>query len=121
MYGLSLSPTIPTALRESVADADRLRTRAIDRYSYAGDASHYLHVPEAVVIAQDAAEVAAILRFCRDEGGNIVPRGAGEGKRIKRGSRKAGSLSFSSDNRKDITRRSRGSRRRHSLSGHRPG
>ena len=62
MSGLSLSPTIPTALRESVADADRLRTRAIDRYSYAGDASHYLHVPEAVVIAQDAAEVAAILR-----------------------------------------------------------
>lgn len=46
----------------AVAEADRIKTRAIDRYAYASDASHYLHVPQAVVVAQDADEIAAILR-----------------------------------------------------------
>ncbi|WP_040168166.1 FAD-binding and (Fe-S)-binding domain-containing protein [Microbacterium gorillae] len=53
---------LPTAVREAVPDAERIRTRAIDRHAYASDASHYLHVPDAVVIAADAAEVAAIMR-----------------------------------------------------------
>jgi len=38
-----------------------LRTRAIDRISYASDASHYLLTPRAVAIASDADEVAALL------------------------------------------------------------
>lgn len=53
---------VPPAVVAAIADADRIRTRAIDRYAYASDASHVLHVPEAVLIARDAAEVGAILR-----------------------------------------------------------
>ena len=36
-----------------------VRTRAIDRLAYAHDASHVLLTPQAVVVPQDAAEVAA--------------------------------------------------------------
>ena len=53
---------VPAGVLAAVAEADRIRTRAIDRYAYASDASHYLYVPDAVVIAKDAQEVAAILR-----------------------------------------------------------
>nr|WP_240423829.1 FAD-binding and (Fe-S)-binding domain-containing protein [Microbacterium halotolerans] len=45
----------------TVAESERVRTRAIDRAAYAGDASHYLLTPSAVVVAADAAEVAALL------------------------------------------------------------
>lgn len=46
----------------AVVDAERIRTRAIDRVAYANDASHYLLTPEAVIIAADAEQVGAILR-----------------------------------------------------------
>ena len=62
-HRVSDAPTgVPAAVVAAVAEADRIRTRAIDRYAYASDASHYLFVPDAVVIAKDAQEVAAILR-----------------------------------------------------------
>lgn len=51
-----------TPLTQAVADPARVHTRAIDRAVYSGDASHYRMTPEAVVIAADAEEVAAILR-----------------------------------------------------------
>ena len=65
-----MTPTRTTALREpridpritaAVAETSRIRTREIDRVAYAADASHYLFTPQAVVIARDAAEVAAVL------------------------------------------------------------
>ncbi|TFD52683.1 FAD-binding oxidoreductase [Cryobacterium sp. Hh7] len=40
---------------------DRVRTRAIDLHANAHDASHFLLIPEALVIAQDAAEVGRLL------------------------------------------------------------
>ncbi len=49
------------ALRGAVADPERVRHRAIDRFAHAHDASHYLLTPSAVVLPTDAAEVAALL------------------------------------------------------------
>lgn len=51
------------ALRSTVADPDRVRHRPIDLAARAGDASHYLLTPSAVVLPADAAEVAALLRL----------------------------------------------------------
>lgn len=53
--------SVPPLLAEAVGDLDRIRTRAIDRAAYAGDASHYLLTPSAVVIADTAEEVGRIL------------------------------------------------------------
>jgi len=55
-------PEIAPEITAAVADASRIRTRAIDRVAYANDASHYLLTPDAVVVAADAHEVGAILR-----------------------------------------------------------
>jgi len=46
----------------ALANADRLSTRAIDLHANAHDASHFLLVPESVIIAQDAAEVGRLLQ-----------------------------------------------------------
>jgi D-lactate dehydrogenase len=43
--------------------ADRVLTRAIDLVRYASDASPYRYIPKAVVMAHDAADVAAVLAF----------------------------------------------------------
>ncbi len=58
-------------------DTSRVRTGAIDRVAYASDASHYLHTPEAVVIAGDPAEVAAILRSAAASGQHVTLRSGG--------------------------------------------
>ncbi|MDO5724327.1 MAG: FAD-binding and (Fe-S)-binding domain-containing protein [Flaviflexus sp.] len=67
---------------------DRLKTSMIDRVSYASDASHYLYTPEAVIIAKDAEDVAAILRTAgersipvtlRSGGTSLCGQGSGSG------------------------------------------
>lgn len=57
---ISLGRLAPAVI-EAVAETSRIRTRAIDRAAYAGDASHYLLTPEAVIVAESAEEVARIL------------------------------------------------------------
>ncbi|WP_200921077.1 MULTISPECIES: FAD-binding and (Fe-S)-binding domain-containing protein [unclassified Plantibacter] len=73
--------TVPSpatqAIGEAVGDPARIRTRAIDRAAYAGDASHYLLTPEAVVIAESAAEVAAILRAASRSAAPVTFRSGG--------------------------------------------
>ncbi|MCG7427188.1 FAD-binding oxidoreductase [Helcobacillus sp. ACRRO] len=53
--------TVPGAIRDAVGDPKRLTTRLIDRAARAGDASHYLLTPSAVITAADAPEVGRIL------------------------------------------------------------
>ena len=60
--GIALEGRIPDAVAEAVGEASRIKTRAIDRVAYASDASHFLLTPHAVVVAEDAAEVARVLR-----------------------------------------------------------
>jgi D-lactate dehydrogenase len=54
-----------------------VRTRAIDRYGMAHDASHYLLVPEAVVTPADADQAAALMRACGTLGGSLTFRSGG--------------------------------------------
>ncbi|WES63142.1 FAD-binding and (Fe-S)-binding domain-containing protein [Microbacter sp. GSS18] len=61
MSGVHVRP-VPPQIVAAVAEADRIKTRAIDRVAYASDASHYLFTPDAVVVAEDAAEVARVMR-----------------------------------------------------------
>ena len=48
-------------LRDSVADPDDVRVRAIDRHAMASDASHFLLTPRAVVVASNAGDVGKLL------------------------------------------------------------
>ncbi|KAF2414958.1 FAD-binding oxidoreductase [Microbacterium sp. B35-04] len=58
-----MSPAhVPDAIARTVAEASRLKTRAIDRVAYASDASHFLLTPQAVLVAADAAEVGRVMR-----------------------------------------------------------
>lgn len=66
-----------TGLLGAVADPSRVRTGAIDRVAYASDASHYLHTPEVVIVAADAAEVGAILRAAAESGRHVTFRSGG--------------------------------------------
>ncbi|MCW4457461.1 FAD-binding and (Fe-S)-binding domain-containing protein [Microbacterium sp. MPKO10] len=54
-----------------------MRSRAIDRYAYAHDASHYLLVPETVLVPHDAADVARIFRAARTDGRALTFRSGG--------------------------------------------
>ncbi|RKT31502.1 D-lactate dehydrogenase [Microbacterium sp. AG1240] len=61
MAGRLLDAPVPREISDAVAEASRIKTRAIDLAAYASDASHYLMTPEAVVVAADADEVARLL------------------------------------------------------------
>ncbi|TAJ47066.1 MAG: FAD-binding oxidoreductase [Herbiconiux sp.] len=61
----------------AVADPARVSIRAIDLHANAHDASHFLLVPQALVIAQDAAEVGALLKASADTGMPLTLRSGG--------------------------------------------
>lgn len=63
------------ALRAEVGDA--VHPKLVDRVKYASDASHYLNTPHAVVIAKDAADVAAAFRAGRTTGCPVTLRAGG--------------------------------------------
>src|SRR5699024_1636905 len=52
-----VSDQVLDSLRAEIA-GDDVRSRLIDRLAYASDASHYYHVPKAVIVASDVFEVA---------------------------------------------------------------
>jgi D-lactate dehydrogenase len=61
------------ALRAAVSHPDDVSTRAIDLHANAHDASHFLLVPEALVIARDAADVAAVFRAAHRDPSAAAP------------------------------------------------
>lgn len=70
-------PSVPDAIAAAVGEASRIKTRAIDRVAYASDASHFLMTPQAVVIAEDAAEVGRLMRAATTSGTRITFRSGG--------------------------------------------
>ena len=64
------------ALRAEIA-GDDVRTRLIDRLAYASDASHYYHVPKAVIVASDISEVAHAFRIAAENSLPITLRSGG--------------------------------------------
>ncbi|MCW2967256.1 MAG: FAD-binding oxidoreductase, partial [Solirubrobacteraceae bacterium] len=70
----------PAPLRrqlEALLGAERVLHRAIDLVRYASDASPYRLVPQAVVMAHDAVDVAKVLAFGRREGIPVTLRAGG--------------------------------------------
>jgi len=65
------------ALRAAVADPAQVRTRALDLHANAHDASHFLLVPKAVVVAGNADEVGQLLRASAAAGVPLTFRSGG--------------------------------------------
>jgi FAD/FMN-containing dehydrogenase len=65
------------ALEAAVGSSDQVRIRALDRYALANDASHYLLVPQAVVVANEAAAVGRLLRVSAAHGVPLTFRSGG--------------------------------------------
>lgn len=64
-------------LREAFEGVNTISTRALDRYAYAHDASHFLVLPDAVIIAKDAHEVARIFSKSTERGISLTFRSGG--------------------------------------------
>jgi D-lactate dehydrogenase len=65
------------ALRSAVADPTRVKTRALDLHAGAHDASHFLLIPKAVVVAGNAGEVGQLLRASAAQGVPLTFRAGG--------------------------------------------
>lgn len=74
---VSLKGEVAPTVVEAVGDDSRVKTRAIDRIAYASDASHFLLTPEAVIVAEDAAEVARVLRAASESRSRVTFRSGG--------------------------------------------
>ncbi|WP_419993314.1 FAD-binding and (Fe-S)-binding domain-containing protein [Streptomyces boninensis] len=57
--------------------ADKVLTKISDLVRYASDASPYRFVPQVVVVAETAADVAAVFRYAHEHGRKVVFRAAG--------------------------------------------
>ena len=66
-----------TALRAAVADPVQVKTRALDLHANAHDASHFLLLPKAVVVAGNADEVGRLLRASALQGVPLTFRAGG--------------------------------------------
>ena len=60
-----------------LADSVAVSERAIDRYAYAHDASHYQFLPDAVATPKNAAQVAALFRAAHAVGRTLTFRSGG--------------------------------------------
>lgn len=67
----------PPEVGAALGDPSRVRQRAIDRVAYASDASHVALTPNAVLVAADASEVAAVLRAASTAGSPVAFRSGG--------------------------------------------
>lgn len=72
MPGLELA-----AFRQAVADPAQVKTRAIDLHANAHDASHFLLIPQAVVVPANASEVGGLLRASAAQGVPLTLRSGG--------------------------------------------
>jgi D-lactate dehydrogenase len=65
------------ALRAAVADPTQVKTRALDLHAGAHDASHFLLIPQAMVVAGNADEVGQLLRASAASGVPLTFRAGG--------------------------------------------
>ncbi len=61
----------------AILPAERIRTRLIDRYAFAPDASHFYLVPKAVVMPVSTAEIQDLFAFSHKNGINLTFRAGG--------------------------------------------
>ncbi len=72
-----MPPLDLTPFRNAVRDHAQVKTRAIDLHANAHDASHFLLVPQAVVVAGNAPEVGRLLRASAAQGVPLTFRSGG--------------------------------------------
>jgi D-lactate dehydrogenase len=72
-----VTDTSLSAFRHAVTDPERVKTRALDLHAGAHDASHFLLIPQALVIAADADEVGGLLRASAAQGVPLTFRSGG--------------------------------------------
>ena len=75
--GLTSSGATLGALRAAVTDPEQVKTRALDLHANAHDASHFLLIPQALVVAGDADEVGRLLRASAAQGVPLTFRSGG--------------------------------------------
>lgn len=68
-----------TALARMLTSPDALVTDLTEYEDYTHDATGDRGMPDALVFASDVDDVQAVIRYCRDVGLPVVPRGAGTG------------------------------------------
>ena len=73
----SAAATMLGTLRAAVADPAQVKTRALDLHANAHDASHFLLIPQAVVVAGNADEVGRLLRASATQGVPLTFRSGG--------------------------------------------
>ena len=66
-----------TPVLDKSLPAQDVRTQLVERVKYASDASHYYQMPEAVVVAKDAAEVAAVFKAAARDAKPVTLRSGG--------------------------------------------
>jgi D-lactate dehydrogenase len=66
-----------SAFRDAVTDPAQVRTRALDLHAGAHDASHFLLIPQALVVAANADEVGGLLRASAAQGVPLTFRAGG--------------------------------------------
>ncbi|MDQ1538166.1 MAG: D-lactate dehydrogenase [Actinomycetota bacterium] len=66
-----------SAFRAAVADPTQVKTRALDLHAGAHDASHFILIPQAVVVAANADEVGRLLRASNASGLPLTFRSGG--------------------------------------------
>src|SRR5699024_7206784 len=71
-----ISNQVLDSLRAEISGED-VRSRLIDRLAYASDASHYYHVPKAVIVASDVFEVAHAFAVAAEHNLPITLRSGG--------------------------------------------
>ncbi|WP_307802364.1 FAD-binding and (Fe-S)-binding domain-containing protein [Cellulomonas fengjieae] len=65
------------ALRVAVGDPEQVRTRPLDLHAHAHDASHFLLIPSALVVARDAGDVSRLLQVSAAQGVPLAFRSGG--------------------------------------------
>jgi D-lactate dehydrogenase len=60
-----------------ILSKDRIKQRAIDRYAFASDASHFFMVPEVVVQPSNIEEVKALFKYASDHNTSLTFRAGG--------------------------------------------
>src|SRR5512137_2293927 len=77
MTSLAVPDTFPLEALHRILPAERVRTRLIDRVSFASDAGFYYLLPKAVVQPVHESEIVALFRFSREHRIPIVFRSGG--------------------------------------------
>ncbi|WP_018296993.1 FAD-binding and (Fe-S)-binding domain-containing protein [Corynebacterium lubricantis] len=71
------SSELTTSLANELGSEEAVSTQLIKRAAYASDASHFFHVPEAVVTARSAEDVAAVFRAAKNTNTPVTLRSGG--------------------------------------------